>query len=87
MQSLIEKVYHRFKNEVMKGNFDIVHAFTPIIPRYPVKISEVCHRAKTPFLLGPVNGGLPFPTGFEAVSQKEFAQFNFLRFFTHFIPG
>jgi len=71
------KVYQQFKDEIKNGDYDIVHALTPMMPRYPVKIVKVCK--KIPFLLGPVNGGVPFPPGFQETAKQEFAQFNFLR--------
>lgn len=71
------KVYEQFQTPILNGEYDIVHALTPMMPRYPVKAVEACQ--KTPFLLGPVNGGVPFPEGFQEVARQEFAQFNFLR--------
>lgn len=71
------KVHERFKLEILKGEYDIVHALTPMMPRYPVKAVNLCKS--TPFILGPVNGGVPFPKGFQEVAKQEFAQFNFLR--------
>ncbi|MBD0390095.1 MAG: glycosyltransferase family 4 protein, partial [Nostoc sp. C3-bin3] len=69
--------FNLFGDAVLNGEFDIVHAITPVIPRYPVKIVDVCQ--KTPFFIGPLNGGLPFPPGFQEISRKEFSFFNFLR--------
>jgi glycosyltransferase involved in cell wall biosynthesis len=71
------KVYKQFKDKILRGDYDIVHALTPMMPRYPVKVVKVCKRI--PFLLGPVNGGVPFPPGFQETAKQEFAQFNFLR--------
>ena len=80
------KVYQQFKHKILMGNYDIVHVITPMIPRYPAKVVNVCHE--TPFILGPVNGGVPFPSGFEKVAKQEFAQFNFLRAIgNRVIPG
>lgn len=70
----VDKIFH---DTVANGEFDIVHAMTPILPRYPVKISKRCN--KTPFILGPVNGGIPFPEAFKDRGKKEFSQLNFLR--------
>jgi len=78
-------VYQRFARRVMNREFDLVHAMTPILPRYPVKMIDACRDV--PFLLGPVNGGVPFPQGFTDVAKKEFAQFNFLRIFSRMLPG
>lgn len=70
-------VYNRFKKSILRGEYDVVHALTPIIPRYPVKVIDVCKHV--PFLLGPVNGGVPFPPGFQKKARKEHVNFNFLR--------
>jgi len=80
------KVYKKFNKLILNGQYDIVHALTPILPRYPVKVIRACK--KTPFILGPVNGGVPFPKGFQAVARQEFSYFNFLRLIGRYIiPG
>ena len=79
-------VYAKFKDSILKGNYDIVHAITPMMPRYPVKVVKVCKN--TPFIIGPVNGGVPFPKSFQDVARQEFSYFNFLRSVGRFIiPG
>jgi glycosyltransferase involved in cell wall biosynthesis len=80
------KVYQQFKRLVRNQYYDIVHVLTPMMPRYPAKIIKVCQN--TPFLLGPVNGGVPFPDGFQEVAKQESAGFNFLRAIgRNLIPG
>ncbi|HUB82405.1 MAG TPA: glycosyltransferase family 4 protein [Bryobacteraceae bacterium] len=79
------RVFRRFSDSVAQGKFDVVHAFSPILPRYPVKLVKACRG--TPFLLGPVNGGLPFPPAFGEIALKEFDRFNTLRVFSRAIPG
>ncbi len=71
------QVYQKFKDRVLGKEYDIVHVITPMMPRYPAKIIRACQN--TPFILGPVNGGVPFPSGFQKVARQEFAYFNFLR--------
>jgi glycosyltransferase involved in cell wall biosynthesis len=79
-------VYAKFKDSILNNHYDIVHAITPMMPRYPVKAVKACKN--TPFILGPVNGGVPFPAGFKAIARQEFANFNFLRTIGRFIiPG
>ncbi|NEO98454.1 MAG: glycosyltransferase family 4 protein [Symploca sp. SIO2E9] len=79
-------VYKKFKSRILKGDYDIVHVITPMMPRYPAKIVKACKN--TPFILGPVNGGVPFPPGFQEVAKQESAQFNFLRAIGRYlIPG
>jgi glycosyltransferase involved in cell wall biosynthesis len=79
------KVYTRYKRKVSQGDYDLVHAITPMIPRYPVNIIKACND--TPFIIGPVNGGIPFPKGFKETARKEFAHFNFIRTFSRLIPN
>lgn len=69
-----QNVYETFKSEIVRGDYDIVHAITPIVPRYPYKVSQLCTH--TPFILGPVNGGVPFPAGFKEVAEKEGSKLN-----------
>jgi glycosyltransferase involved in cell wall biosynthesis len=80
------QVDRQFHAAVANGDYDIVHVMTPMMPRYPVKLIEACH--KTPFLLGPVNGGIPFPKGFQTIATQEFAYLNFFRTLGRWlIPG
>jgi glycosyltransferase involved in cell wall biosynthesis len=74
-----------FTPAVRQGQFRAVLATTPILPRYPYAISAAC--TEVPFLLGPVNGGLPFPPGFGKVALQEGAAFNGLRDLCRLIPG
>ncbi|MEO1637148.1 MAG: glycosyltransferase family 4 protein [Cyanobacteria bacterium J06631_9] len=83
-----QQVYSRFAGAIAQGTYDIVHAMTPVMPRYPVKVSRVCGEdspSKTPFILGPVNGGIPFPEGFSDIAKREFTGLNFLRVVGRFL--
>ena len=80
-----KRSYLAFKQPVEQGNYDAVMATTPILPRYPYSLVKAC--AHTPFILGPVNGGIPFPKGFPEIAKKEFAHFNHLRALGKLIPG
>lgn len=66
-----------FGSAVANGEYDVVHVITPIQPRFPVAISRLC--GATPFILGPVNGGVPFPDAFKSRGRREFSQLNFIR--------
>lgn len=95
-------VYNNYSKSIAHGDYDIVHVFTPVLPRYPVKVfrlarstkntksleknSKTGSNAKTIFILGPVNGGLPYPNGFNDIRKKEGGNFNFLRKLTLLIP-
>lgn len=80
------QVYQQFKQSVLRGDYDIVHAITPIHTRYPVKIVKACKH--TPFILGPVNGGVPFPEWFEEIAIKKYLNLSILPDLAKFIiPG
>lgn len=79
------KVRRRYQWAVEQGVFDVVHAFSPVLPRYPVGLAQATGR--TPFVLGPVNGGLPFPHGFGNIYSKEHGYLNFLRNVAGLLPG
>lgn len=80
------EVYSRFKDAIARGDYDLVHSITPMMPRYPVKAVKVCRKA--PFILGPVNGGVPFPEGFQELGRREYSYLNFLRWVGRsIIPG
>ena len=80
------QVYQQFHTAVEAGVYDLVHALTPMMPRYPVQLVQACQT--TPFVLGPVNGGIPFPAGFSDIAKQEFAFLNFLRAWgRRLIPG
>lgn len=80
------EVYRLFSEDVRAGKYDLVHAITPMMPRYPVSIVRACQT--TPFLLGPVNGGVPFPAGFQETAKKESSAWNFLKpFGRYLLPG
>lgn len=79
------QVFRRFADRVRSGEFDVVHAIPPIHPRYPVKLSRVC--GDVPFVLGPVNGGIPFPPGFDEIARQEFDAYRLLRKAARFLPG
>jgi glycosyltransferase involved in cell wall biosynthesis len=79
------QVYEQFGWRVADGQFRAVMVTTPILPRYPYSISKACRNV--PFILGPVNGGLPFPKGFGRIASQEYAGFNFLRRIGQLLPG
>ena len=80
------QVYQRFGRAVKRGEYDVVHVITPMMPRYPTSLIKACKR--TPLLLGPVNGGVPFPKGFEETAKKEKASWNFLKHIGRYlVPG
>ncbi len=67
-------VYRRFRNEIQRGCFDLIHRITPLSPTFPSPIS--CWT-DVPFMLGPLNGGLPWPKG---TTRRRFAEMEWLSY-------
>jgi glycosyltransferase involved in cell wall biosynthesis len=54
--------------KVSSSAFDIVHRITPMSPTLP---SFASGRTGTPFVIGPLNGNLPWPREFSGEQQRE----------------
>ena len=56
----------------MTGEFDVVLRLLPVVPTLPSPFAFFLRHGPIPFVIGPINGGLPWPQGFsQAEKQKE----------------
>jgi glycosyltransferase involved in cell wall biosynthesis len=62
------EVWRRFRRELRAGQFDIVHRLTPMSPTLP---SPMAAWSPVPFVLGPLNGGLPWPPEYMGEQKRE----------------
>ena len=78
-------VWRRMRNRIIAGEFDVVLRLLPITAVLPSPCAFFLRNGPIPFVIGPINGGLPWPQGFsQADNQKQWI--SSLRNLYRFLP-
>lgn len=65
------ELWRQFGTRIAAREFDLVHRVTPLSPTSQSLIARPLSRIGVPFVIGPLNGGVPWPPNFRARQYAE----------------
>ena len=80
-------LWRRFEAQLRARAFDIVHRVTPLSPTTPSRLAARLRALAIPFVVGPLNGGVPWPREFAAARRQEREWLSYARDAYRLLPG
>jgi glycosyltransferase involved in cell wall biosynthesis len=62
--------WRRMRSQIKAGEYDVILRLLPIISVIPSAFPFFLRKCPVPFIIGPINGGLPWPEGFTQASNQ-----------------
>ncbi|WP_088890086.1 glycosyltransferase family 4 protein [Leptolyngbya ohadii] len=78
-----QEVWQQFGRQIRQGEFDLIHRITPMTTTIP---SPIASRSPIPFLMGPLNSGLPWMPEYRAELVREREWMTYLRGASRLMP-
>jgi glycosyltransferase involved in cell wall biosynthesis len=80
------EIWKKLGSQIKARHFDIVHRVTPMSPTLPSPLCSWSNGVCIPFVLGPLNGGLPWPSVFTKELKKEKEWLTYVRNAYRWLP-
>lgn len=80
-------LWRKFGPSLQRGEWDVVHRITPLSPTTPSPLAYGLRSAHVPFVIGPLNGGVPWPREFDSARRAEREWLSYVRQAYRFVPG
>ena len=65
------QAWRQMRARIMAGEFDIVLRLLPVTAVMPSPFAFFLRNGPVPFVIGPINGGLPWPPGFSQLDNQK----------------
>jgi len=64
------RAWRQLRSRIRSRDFDVVLRILPIVPVLPSPFAFFLRNGPVPFVIGPLNGGLPWPKGFRQLDKQ-----------------
>lgn len=64
------RAWWQLRRQIRRGDFDVTLRILPVVPVLPSPFAYFLRKGPIPFVLGPLNGGLPWPAGFPQLEKQ-----------------
>jgi len=64
------RAWRKLRRRIYAGEFDVVLRLVPMSPVLPSPFAFFLRKGPIPFVIGPLNGGLPWPPGFSQLDNQ-----------------